>query len=208
MRCWSTLFVLSLLLFSCQKEDLFTNSEIENILISTSWKLDKYIYYFQDGSTAERDTLVLTITPSDSLEDTRAVYKGRWLVFENDTFAVTAYTFDWYYRPKGEYQWFLERDSLTGVAGAIWGRGDDLKFYMNPGEERPVWIDLRREDLLILRDVYQIETIKQSFTGDLFLTYIFGEFPVESLDHMDAHYRSASLDEGPHWSPYWEFWQW
>lgn len=203
-----TLIVLSLFLLSCQNDDPFNGREIEEVLLSTGWKLEKYIYYFHDGSTAERDTLVLTMIRTDSMKDTRAVYTERWLKFENDTFAVTAYNYDWYGRPKGEPEWKLERDSLTSVSGATWGTGGDLKLYMNPGGERPVWIDVRDQNNLILRDAYQIETEEYSCTDELSIIYTFGEFPAESPDYVDAHYRSASPEEGPYWSPDWQFWQW
>ena len=104
---------------------------MKDILLSNGWKLEKDIYYFIDGSSAECDTLVYSMIRTDSKNDKRIVFTERWLVFTDDTTAVTAYSYDLYSRPEGAPVWSLGLDSLHGVGAAIWGMEENLKIYMN-----------------------------------------------------------------------------
>lgn len=200
------LLAICLMLVSCQKDAPEPEIDINATLLSTGWQMEKYILHYFDGSPdAETDSLVLTMVRSDSLEDSRAVYTHRWIVFDQVA-ALTAFNYNLYYREKGDSAWRATRFQIPGEAGTLWGKRADSLAYLNHESERPILIDVIDEDMFILRDAYVIETIESYNFGEGNITYTFGDFPSKNLASIDAVYRSASASEGPNWFPSWPYW--
>jgi hypothetical protein len=192
---------------SCLRQDTFPEVDTGEILQSTGWKLDTYVFRFNNGQPdAELDTLVLNIIRTDSMEESRSVYTGRWIVFDNESVAVTAFNYDLYTRKKGDSVWTRKESDLTGEGFTEWGMDQTLQPYLNPNSDRPILIDLLDEQTFALTDAYLIKSAQPLPFGDDSIKYIFGTFDPGTLLRIDAIYRAAGRDDGPNWFPAWRFW--
>lgn len=200
-------FLTGLIVTSCQKEESFTTEEQRAILMSTGWKMDKFIFHFVDGrDPVEADSLTLITTWSDEAEEHLSVYTGRWIVFENDSIALSAFNFDHYSRPDPDSGWVLESKDITGVGGTDWGFREEGNPYLGLRNERPILIRLLNSGQFILKDAYRIETTEPLVFGSGSVTYLFGDYPSGSLKSIDAVYLAAGAEEGPNWFPPWRYW--
>ena len=198
---------LTLIVVSCRRTDPVPDFDETEALRSTGWKLEKYVFRFTDGSPSkELDTLVLNMVRTDTLEDTRSVYTGRWIIFDTESFAATAFNFNHYSRPKGDTVWIQEDKDLTGEGFTEWGPDQTGQPYLNPNGERPIQIDLLDEQTFVLVDAYLIESTQPLYFGSDSITYTFGTFHPADILQIDAIYRAAGRDEGPNWFPAWRFW--
>ncbi len=207
-RTYRSFFLLSfLLIFSCQKEELLSVEEQQAILMSTGWKLDRLILQFQDGRQDEEpDSLVLLTLRSDVEEQQMAVFTDRWIVFENDTIALSAYNLDFYARADAQAEWELTSQNNTGGGWTDWGFNADDIPHLSLLKPWPVLIRVVDEHQFILEDAYRIETSEEILSGSATLTYRFGNYPSGTLKRIDAVYLSAGPDEGPNWFPRWNYW--
>lgn len=177
------------------------------MLMSTGWKLDRLIMHFHDGRPDEEsDTLVLVTLRSDKEEQQMAVYTDRWIVFENDSVALSAYNLDFYSRPDEEAEW--ERFSInhTGVGWTDWGFDILDNPHLSLLKEWPIRIRLVSENKFILENAYRIETTEEMSSGTATYSYRFGVYPAGTLKRIDAVYLAAGPDEGPNWFPTWYYW--
>ncbi len=192
---------------SCWRKDTIPEIDKQEILLSTGWKLDTYIFRFKDGQPdVELDTLVLNIIRTDTLEDTRSVYTSRWIVFDTESYAVTAFNYDLYSRNKEDSVWIRKETDLTGEGFTEWGLDQRLQPYLNLNSERPIRIDLLNEQAFALVDAYLIESAQRIAFGKDSIKYTFGTFDPKSLLRIDAIYRAAGREDGPNWFPAWRFW--
>jgi len=206
LRIWALLLIF-VSMVSCQDEDPFSFEEQKSILMSTGWKLDKLILHFQDNQKDEEtDTLVLLTLRSDLEEQQMSVYTDRWIVFEDDTLALTAFNLDFYSRPNDQENWELDSRNNTGVGWTDWGSDAHGNPYLSLRKEWPILIRVVNSHKFILENAYRIETTEDIFSGSATLTYRFGEYPPGSLERIDAVYLSAGPDEGPNWFPPWSYW--
>lgn len=203
--CILCLFLISLI--SCQKEEADQQEYLRSVLMDTGWKLEEYRFHFndQDGDL-ELDSLVLRILKSDSSDDSKVVYTDRWIVYDSDSTARTAFHYDLYSRPKDESDWIPRQTSLTGEAKTEWGFDLDEKPYLNIYGTRPILIELVNENCFILKDAYVIESTQTLNFNSGTMTFIFGDYPAGTLKSIDAVYKSAAGSEGPPWFPPWPFW--
>ncbi len=205
-RAW-ILCIICIFLVSCQKEDSFTFEEQKSILMSTGWKLDRLIFHFQDNRPDEEsDTLVLLVLRSDIGMQQMTVYTERWIVFEDDTLALSAYNLDRYSRPEDNADWELTSSGNTGVGWTDWGSGDRGDPYLSLKREWPVRIRMVSNNQLIMENAYRIETTEEIYSGAAVRTYRFTEYPPGTLESIDAVYLAAGPDEGPDWFPPWSSW--
>lgn len=192
-------------LVSCQEEEIDPVGQWKDILMSTGWKIDRYIYHFADGrDEAEDDSLALNIFRSDSTDDSRVIYTARWIVFESATIARTAFNYDTYSREKGETLWQPQGKNITAEAMTDWGTGTDRRLYLSLFGSRPTLIEVTGTDRLVLRDAYQIESVQSMTFGSGTLTFLFGDYAPGVLDRIDAVYVADST--GPNWFPPWPYW--
>jgi hypothetical protein len=201
------LITASILWHSCQKEESISIDEQRAILMSTGWKMEKLIFFFQDErESVQADTLVLYTLPSGTDKEYQSVYTGRWIVFENDSLALSAFNFDHYSRPDPNSEWELESKNMTGVGGMDWGFNDEGTPYLGLLKERPIRIELVNEKQFILKDAYLIESTEPSYFGEGTITYLFGDYHPGTIESIDAVYHAAGTDEGPDWFPPWRYW--
>ena len=197
----------ALAVVSCQKEEPLTFDEQRAILMSTGWKLDRLVLHFNDDRPGEEtDTLVLVAFRSDKEEQKMTVYTDRWIVFENDTLALTAFNLDVYSRENEGAEWELTSRNNTGVGGTDWGPDSDGMPHLSLKKEWPIRILLVSGMEFILENAYRIETVEEILSGGATLTYLFGGYPSGTLESIDAVYRAAGPDEGPNWFPPWFLW--
>jgi len=200
-------FLTGLILSSCQKEESYSEEEQKTMLMSTGWKMESVIFHFLDGrDPVDADSLILITTWSDETEEVLSVYTGRWIVFENDSIALSAFNFDFYSRPGHDNDWKLEGRDLTGVGGTDWGFDAQGNPHLGLLNDRPILIRLLNTDRFILKDAYRIETTEPLVYGSGTVTYLFGNYPSGTLKSIDVVYRAAGADEGPDWFPPWRYW--
>ena len=201
------LFTFILFAFSCQEEGALSADEQKVILMSTGWKLDRLIFQFQDGRPDEEsDTLVLLTLRSDKEEEQMSVFTDRWIVFENDSIALSAYNLDFYSRPDEQAEWERISRNNTGGGWTDWGFDAENIPHLSLRKAYPIRIRLVDDHQFILEDAYRIETTEEMPSGTATLTYRFGTWPSGTLTRIDAVYISAGPDEGPNWFPPWNFW--
>jgi len=201
------LMITGPLLESCQKGDDFSFAEQKSILMSSGWKLDRLIFHFQDNrQDEESDTLVLLILRSDTENQQMTVYTERWIVFENDTLALTAFNLDHYSRPDDGSAWERTSRDNTGVGWTDWGSGSDGHPHLSLRKDWPIRIKLVNEGTFILENAYRIETTEEIFSGTVTRIYRFGAYPPGTLESIDAVYLAAGPEEGPNWFPPWSYW--
>jgi hypothetical protein len=205
-RTW-ILLVIFISLVACQEEESFSFEEQKSILMSTGWKLDRLILHFQDNRKDEvSDTLVLLTIRSDIEEQHMTVYTDRWIVFENDTLALSAFNMDYYFRPDDQASWELDSRDNIGAGWTDWGSDAEGYPHLSLLKEWPIRIRVVSSHQFILEDANRIETIEDILSGSATLTYRIGEYPPGTLESIDAVYLSAGPDEGPNWFPPWSFW--
>lgn len=201
------ILIVATVVVSCQKEETFTFDEQRAILMSTGWKLDRLVLHFNDNRPGEEtDTLVLVAFRSDKEEQQMTVYTDRWIVFENDTLALTAFNLDIYSRENEGAEWELTSRNNTGVGGTDWGPDSDGTPHLSLKKEWPIRILLVSGKEFILKNAYRIETVEEILSVGATLTYLFGGYPSGILESIDAVYRAAGPDEGPNWFPPWFLW--
>lgn len=175
--------------------------------MSTGWKLNHLILRFTDDRPDEKsDTLVLFTFRSDREEQQMSVYTDRWIVFENDSIALSAYNLDLYIRPDEHSEW--ERTSRNNAAGGWtdWGFDTEGQPFLSLLKAWPIRIRVVDEHRYVLEDAYRIETTEDFLSGEATLTYRFGTYPPGTLERIDAVYDAAGPDEGPNWFPPWNYW--
>jgi hypothetical protein len=199
------LFLLSAVLFSCGEEDPEQLIDYPSLLMSKGWGLEKYIFYFSDSRPEEEDdSLVLSFFRTDLENDTKVIYTGRWIVFDNDSLARTAFNYDLYTMPKGESGWTLVETNITGEACTGWGLDDDGQPYLNIDGPRPILVEVVNDTCFILRDDYLIESTELLDDEGATITSLFGDYGSGVLTSIDAVYSSSG--KGPNWFPPWRYW--
>jgi hypothetical protein len=205
-RIWILLLIF-ISVVACQEEESFSTEEQKSILMSTGWKLDHMILYFQDGRPNEKsDTLVLITTRSDREIQQMTVYTDRWVVFINDTIALSAYNQDLYSRPDSQAAWERISTNSAGEGWIDWGFNERGMPYLGLLREWPTRIRLANEHQFTREDAYRIEIVEEIPLSTATRTYRFWEFPSGTLERIDAVYLAAGPDEGPNWFPPWSFW--
>ena len=206
LKTWILLLIF-FSLGSCQKEDSFSLEEQKSILMSKGWKLDRLILHFQGNrQDEESDTLVLLTLRSDQEVQQMTVYTDRWIVFENDSIAWTAFNMDYYSRPDEQNDWELSSKDNNGVGWTDWGFDADGNPHLSLLKEWPIRIRLVNQNKFILMDANRIEIMEDIFSGTATITYRIGDYPAGTLESIDAVYLAAGPDEGPNWFPSWSFW--
>lgn len=199
------LIILSAVLFSCGEEDPDHLIDYPSLLMSKGWQLEKYIFYFSDSRPEEEDdSLVLSFFRTDIEDDTKVIYTGRWIVFDNDSLARTAFNYDLYAMPKGESGWTLVRTNITGEAYTGWGLDAEGQPYLNIDWPRPILVDVLNDTCFILRNAYLIESTELLNDEGETITSLFGDYGSGVLNSIDAVYTSSG--SGPNWMPPWPYW--
>jgi hypothetical protein len=126
------------------------------------------------------------------------------MVFDSDSSVRYLWSYDNYYRPKGETKWILDLKNNAGEGISEWGFNKNNSLYIF--EPHISQIEILNEDCFIIQDEMTIESSQPLPDNMGTLTIIYGDYPAGTLKRIDVVYTSATADEGPSFFPPWPYW--